>query len=68
VRADGTSSAAEVTPHAVDMTSADGVRLSGIHLPGPGGDTAVAVCHASTHHLAQRRTLNRIRVSRVLRR
>jgi uncharacterized protein len=50
VRADGTSSAAEVTPRAVDVTSADGVRLSGIHLPGPGGDTAIAVCHGFTHH------------------
>ena len=68
MRADGTTSAAEVTPLAVDVTSADGVSLSGVNLPGPGGDTAIAVCQGFTHNLAQRRTLNRIRVSRVLRR
>jgi pimeloyl-ACP methyl ester carboxylesterase len=50
VRADGRGGAVQVTPCALNMTSSDGVPLSGIHLPGPGGDTAIAVCHGFTHH------------------
>jgi pimeloyl-ACP methyl ester carboxylesterase len=50
VKAQGTSAAVEVTPCSVNVTSSDGVPLSGSHHPGPGGDTIIAVCHGFTHH------------------
>src|ERR1700754_3128490 len=50
VRVDGTTSAVDLTPRAVDVATSDGVPLSGVFLPGPGGDTAIVVGHGFTHH------------------
>jgi pimeloyl-ACP methyl ester carboxylesterase len=58
VRADRKSGAAQVTHRALNVTTLDGVSLSGMHLPGPGGDTALAVCHGFTHHT--RRPVTRV--------
>lgn len=53
-RATPVTSTPQSEPQSVPLwvTSADGVALGGIHLPGPGGgrDTAFAVCHGFTHH------------------
>ncbi len=50
---DHTSRAAQVTPVAVTATSADGVALTGVHLPGEAQThgTALVVAHAFTHHV-----------------
>jgi uncharacterized protein len=47
-----TSSAVEVTRIGLAATSADGVRLRGVHLarPGPRRGTALVVAHGFTHH------------------
>jgi uncharacterized protein len=49
-RTSSTPPQAVARPFAV--TSSDGVRLAGIHLPGPARDatTALVVCHGFTHH------------------
>jgi pimeloyl-ACP methyl ester carboxylesterase len=50
---DHTSHAAQVTPVPVAATSADGVALAGVHLPGEARSdgTALVVAHAFTHHV-----------------
>jgi uncharacterized protein len=53
VSVDHTSRAAQVTPVPVTATSADGVELAGVHLPGeaPARGIALVVAHAFTHHV-----------------
>jgi uncharacterized protein len=50
---DRTSRAAQVTPVPVTATSADGVRLAGVHLSGRphAHGRALVVAHAFTHHI-----------------
>jgi uncharacterized protein len=50
---DHTSRAAQVTPVAVTATSADGVRLAGMHLSGgaPARGIGLVVAHGFTHHV-----------------
>jgi pimeloyl-ACP methyl ester carboxylesterase len=50
VDGDGTRSAVEVTVRALRVRTSDGVSLSGIHCPGDGSSTVLAVCHGFTHH------------------
>jgi pimeloyl-ACP methyl ester carboxylesterase len=53
VGVDHTSRAAQVTPVPVSATTADGVRIAGVHLSreASGGGTALVVAHAFTHHV-----------------